>query len=239
VVTGISAGESECAMIEHSDQISNLAASLLKAQKAIGVALKNAKNPYYKSKYADLKTVIDAVKEPLNANGITFLQAVDMNSEGIGVVDTILLHESGQFMSARTPIYCLKENDPQALGKGISYSKRYALQALLGLPTEDDDAEAAIGQGQKKNGWGKSNKENGQPPKLTANGRGIIERAYDQWGLVHKDDIPKGSAMDYDKFQAAVFAMHNKWPTKEESVIAIVDTIKAKDVISEIKTPTT
>jgi len=119
-------------MINHSEQISNLAAALLKAQRAIGHALKSADNPYYKSRYADLTVVIDSVKEPLNNNGITFIQAVDENGEGSPVVDTILLHESGQYLSTRTPVFCKKPDDPQAFGSGVRNSAKSSAQTLSG-----------------------------------------------------------------------------------------------------------
>lgn len=129
-------------MFDKSDSITKLAPALLKAQQSISFAVKDATNPYFKSKYADLTGVIAAVKDPLNENGITFIQAVNVGATP--VVETVLLHESGEWMSSITPVYCGKPNDPQALGSGITYAKRYGLQAMLGLPTEDDDGEAAM-----------------------------------------------------------------------------------------------
>ncbi|KKM05950.1 hypothetical protein LCGC14_1748970, partial [marine sediment metagenome] len=114
-------------MINQSENITNLATALLKAQRDIGAALKGATNPFFESKYADLRAVIKAIKEPLNKNGITFLQAVDSLGDQHPVIDTILLHESGQYLSTRTPLFCAKPNNPQAFGSGITYSKRYAL----------------------------------------------------------------------------------------------------------------
>lgn len=135
--------------MNRSDSIAELAKALLAAQKEIDTAKKKAKNPFFKSSYADLSEVIDTVKEPLNNNGITFLQIVDESENG-AVVETTLLHESGQYISGRTPVFAAKPNDPQALGSGITYSKRYGLQAIVGLPTEDDDGEKAMGRTQKK-----------------------------------------------------------------------------------------
>ena len=132
-----------------SQSIQKIAPALLAAQKAIVSAVKDAKNPYFKSAYADLTTVIEAVKGPLNAAGITFLQAIGWDNDR-PVVETLLLHESGEFMSTTTPVFTVKEKDPQAFGSGVSYTKRYALQALLGVPTEDDDGESTIDR--KKNG---------------------------------------------------------------------------------------
>jgi len=129
-------------MIERSDEIAEIAKALLGAQKEIGVAVKGSENPYFKSSYADLQIVIESVKEPLNNNGVVFLQAVNISENGPQIVTT-LLHESGQWVCSTTPVFCAKPNDPQAFGSGITYSKRYALQAILGLPTADDDGNAA------------------------------------------------------------------------------------------------
>lgn len=126
-----------------SQSIAKIAASLLSAQKMIQVAKKSAKNPFFKSSYADLGEVIECVKGPLNQCGITFLQLVGTCESG-PMVETVLLHESGEYISTITPVRCAKENDPQAFGSGVTYSKRYSLQAMLGLPTEDDDGEGAM-----------------------------------------------------------------------------------------------
>ena len=129
-----------------SETISKLAVALVKAQSQIEHAKKGSKNPYFKSNYADLTEVIETIKKPLNENGIVFLQIVDSNESGSAVIETTLMHESGEFISGRTPVFCAKPNDPQALGSGITYSKRYGLQAICGLATEDDDGESAMGR---------------------------------------------------------------------------------------------
>lgn len=207
-------------MINHSDQISNLAAALLKAQQAIGHALKSADNPYYKSRYADLTVVIESVKEPLNSNGITFLQAVDENSEGRPVVDTILLHESGQYLSTRTPVFCKKPDDPQAFGSGVTYSKRYALQAILGLPTEDDDAEGAMArnrkQGDKEPAKYKKSTKKKEDPAIDK----IIEQAWYNFQTVNADKMPEGKVFkeEYFKKELRNVFIHLK-PAKKKAFV--------------------
>lgn len=134
-----------------SETIGELAKALVKAQAEIGAAAKKSANPFFKSKYADLSEVIEAVKEPLNKNGIAFLQIVDESESG-AVVETTLIHESGEFLSGRTPVLTSKPNDPQAMGSAITYSKRYGLQAILGLPTEDDDGERAMSRSRARSG---------------------------------------------------------------------------------------
>jgi hypothetical protein len=132
-----------------SETIGKLAVSLVKAQASMGRAIKDSNNPFFKSKYADLTEVIETVKKPLNDNGITFLQIVEVDEQGRQVVETTLLHESGEFISGKTLVVTAKQNDPQALGSAITYAKRYGLQAICGLPTDDDDGEAAMARKQK------------------------------------------------------------------------------------------
>jgi len=98
--------------------ISNLSKALLKAQRNIGSAVKGAKNPFFKSSYADLGSVMEACKEALNEQGISVLQPVG-NDNGINHVETILLHESGEFISDRLSLPAAK--NMQELGSAISY----------------------------------------------------------------------------------------------------------------------
>lgn len=121
-----------------SESILKISVALLKAQKKIQSVTKDASNPYFKSKYADLASVINACKEELNSEGIAVLQPVDEM-----YVETCLLHESGEFMSALTPIVCKSANNPQDLGSAITYARRYGLQSFILLPAVDDDGERA------------------------------------------------------------------------------------------------
>jgi len=128
-----------------SESIIKFAPAFLKAQKATHVAIKGAKNPFYKSTYADLSSVIDACKKPLNDNGISILQNVGHIDTTIGIktyIETILLHESGEFISD-VMIVTMDKEGPQAQGSAISYAKRYSLQSMVLLPSADDDAEGA------------------------------------------------------------------------------------------------
>ena len=124
-----------------TDALDKIAPALLAAQKAMSAAAKSATNPHFKSKYADLATVIDAVKTPLNDAGIAFLQTVRNDTTGV-MVQTTLLHQSGQ-MIADTIYLPVPQQTPQAYGSAITYAKRYALQSMVGLPSEDDDGERA------------------------------------------------------------------------------------------------
>lgn len=127
--------------MHRSESIKELAAALPKAQAAMKGAVKDAQNPHFRSKYADLTSVIEAVKPALNANGITFLQPVTFNEHGV-CVETLLLHTSGEWISESLTIPVSK-HDAQGVGSAISYGRRYGLQAICGVPAEDDDGNAA------------------------------------------------------------------------------------------------
>lgn len=121
----------------------NLFKALLAAQKTMGAATKGANNPYFKSKYADYSAVLEAVKGPFNENGIVLMQPL-VNQDGKNFVKTVLAHaESGEIYESLTEVVCSKERDPQAFGSAITYARRYGLQSLPCLPTEDDDGNAA------------------------------------------------------------------------------------------------
>ena len=122
-----------------SDSIVKIAPAFLKAQKEIGAAVKGSSNPFFHSKYADLGAVMEACKEQLNSNGIMVLQPVTGD-----VVETVLVHESGEWMSSETKIVSKSENDPQAQGSAITYARRYGLQSMVFIPAEDDDGESAM-----------------------------------------------------------------------------------------------
>jgi len=127
-----------------SEHITELAFALSKAQAEMGGAVKGSKNPFFGSIYADLTSVIRAIKEPFANHGLSFLQFPIVSDGGKGMgVETILMHESGQWISSEYMLPMVKL-DPQGAGSAITYARRYSLQAMAGLPTVDDDAEAAM-----------------------------------------------------------------------------------------------
>jgi hypothetical protein len=129
-----------------SDQINELATALAKAQAKIRGAVKDSANPFFKSSYADLQSVWDAIREPLAANGLAVVQTTDTNEAGQLQLVTTLMHSSGQWIQGRFPILPLKQ-EPQAIGSATSYARRYALAALVGVYQTDDDAEQAQARG--------------------------------------------------------------------------------------------
>lgn len=128
-----------------SVSIIKLAPALLKAQKSMVNAVKDAKNPFFKSQYADLNAVREAAHPSLNDNGITVLQPL-IQKDGKSFVRTLLLHESGEYLASDVEVVAAKQNDPQAYGSAVSYARRYGLQALLSIGAEDDDGEKGMGR---------------------------------------------------------------------------------------------
>lgn len=130
-----------------SETLNQIAPALVKAQMGITYAIENAKNPHLKSKYADLQSVIDAVKGALNKNGIAFLQTPSPSDDGRLNLTTRLIHESGEWIedTASCP---LAKQDPQGLGSALTYLRRYSLSAICGLYADDDDGDRASNNGQ-------------------------------------------------------------------------------------------
>jgi hypothetical protein len=149
--------------MQKSDQINELATALAKAQAELTSAKKDSKGHGYN--YSDLATVIEEAKKVLPKHGLSFTQLVGKTSstidyesngtmnvlETIGVT-TILLHSSGQFISSEGSIRIPEMrgvNDTQKAGAALSYLRRYSLQAILGMASEDNDASSATGDDKK------------------------------------------------------------------------------------------
>jgi hypothetical protein len=121
----------------------NIAAAFVKAQAEIETAIKDKKNPAFRSTYADLLAVVEAVKPALAKHGLGFIQEVTEREAGGVYVETVIVHESGETMrTGRLPIPVGKA-DAHGYGSAITYGKRYSLMAAFGVPAEDDDGGAA------------------------------------------------------------------------------------------------
>ena len=105
-------------------------------------AFEDKRNPHYKNKYASLESVIKTVRTA-SQFGLTFTQEMDFEGD-ISFVRTVMMHSSGATRVSRTKIVSKDPNDPQKMGSAISYAKRYGLQSIFGLPSDDDDGEVAI-----------------------------------------------------------------------------------------------
>ena len=130
--------------LDCSPEITELAKALLNVQRVIQPATKDSTNPFTKSTYASLKSVMDTCRQALLDNGIWLCQyPVPVETPGsIGLMTKLTHAESGQWQSSLS-VVPLPKADPQGMGSAITYSRRYALTAMLGMVTEDDDGESA------------------------------------------------------------------------------------------------
>ncbi len=137
--------------MNRSDTLAELAKAMAKAQAEIKPAIKDSENPQFKgAKYADLASVWDACREPLTKNGLSVVQSTRM--EGVAVIiETLLLHSSGEYIAGEISLPPTKI-DPQGQGSAMTYARRYALAAMVGVAPEDDDGnDGSKGGGKAQN----------------------------------------------------------------------------------------
>ena len=142
-----------------SEQINELASALSKAQGEMKHAFKGSHNPFYNSKYADLVEVWDTCREVLSKNNLAVIQTTEEVEKDCYVITT-LAHSSGQWIQGRLKSRLMPDKlgnvkeTPQTIGSGITYARRYALMAIVGVASsmEDDDGNAASGIKVDENG---------------------------------------------------------------------------------------
>ena len=127
-----------------SRELDKLAAALAKAQGEIEGAIKDKSNPAFRSKYADLGAVWDAIREPFSKNGLSVVQFPRRDGNSVEV-ETILLHASGQWMSGTFSVPTAKQ-DAHGFGSATTYARRFSLSAVCGVAPVDDDGNAAAGK---------------------------------------------------------------------------------------------
>lgn len=118
-----------------SETIGKLAEALATAQSEMDAAHKDSKNPFFKSTYAKLPTIIDAIRPALNKNGLAYTCLVEERN-GTSYLVAELLHKSGEWISSDLKLINPK-GDMQGAGSAITYAKRFLLAALSGLSEED------------------------------------------------------------------------------------------------------
>lgn len=137
--------------LNESEQLNELYSALAKAQGEIELASADSKNPFFKSNYANLASIVKVSRQPLSKNGLAIIQRVQSNENNQMFLYTRLCHASGQWIEAKMPINPPK-NDIQSIGSYITYLRRYNLASIVGITVgeEDDDGESAMPRNQKK-----------------------------------------------------------------------------------------
>ena len=169
--------------MKQSESIKELAIALCIAQGQMGGAVKDSSNPFFKSSYADLTSVIKAIKEPFAQNGLSFVQLPIAGEAHVGVT-TMLMHKSGEWLQSEYKLPMTKR-DPQAAGSAITYARRYALQALAGIPSVDDDGESVMLRTPESKEAEYKKLVNAEKASIDAIKLGILEKdystAYEAW----------------------------------------------------------
>ena len=125
-----------------SDSIKELATALAKAQATMAGAKKDSTNPHFRSKYADLASIWEACRDALTSNGIAVVQMTRATAEEAVIVETRLMHSSGEWIEGELLVPVTKA-DAQGFGSARTYARRYSLAAAVGVAPEDDDGAAA------------------------------------------------------------------------------------------------
>lgn len=132
-----------------SESIKNFADAMSKFQGEVKNPPKSADNPFFKSKYTPLDVLIDAAKPLLMQNGLSYIQSCSGDGQNI-IVTTLLMHSSGEWVESDPLTLKADKATAQGAGSAITYGRRYALAAALGLASdEDDDGNGAEGNGKK------------------------------------------------------------------------------------------
>jgi hypothetical protein len=128
--------------LNSSDSIKELATALSIVQGQLTFAKKDSKNPFFKSNYADLESVWDACRDLLSSNGLAIMQFPGEYIEGNMSLNTIITHRSGEWISQEMSVPVSKP-DAQGAGSALTYMRRYALAAVVGVVQADDDGNSA------------------------------------------------------------------------------------------------
>jgi hypothetical protein len=140
--------------MEKSNSIQEIAKAIIQFHIKVETVKKDATNPFFKSKYASLSNILEAIQIPLEESGLSFSQF----PTGENGLTTILMHTSGEYLQSDYNMQPVK-NDPQGKGSVITYQRRYALAAVLGLNIdEDDDANEATHGGKTPEKAAENNK---------------------------------------------------------------------------------
>jgi hypothetical protein len=129
--------------MQHSESIAHIAAAYTSAQSEFESVRKDADNPYFNSKYADITSILDMLKPILTKHELAIMQLPIPSDHGAGI-QTVLMHSSGEWIADEGLHMVAAKQDPQGYGGSMTYGRRYALLSFFSLATEDDDGNAAV-----------------------------------------------------------------------------------------------
>ena len=155
--------------METSETKAELFKAFANFKKKLKQPLKDANNPFFKSKYVPLENVVQVVDEAMIDTGLSYIQEIEDLEEGYLRVDTIVLHESGEYMVIKGSKVKSVKNDPQSAGSATTYARRYSLSTAFGIASDPDDDGNGASQQSKNNQQSKNTQQsqNQTKPELT------------------------------------------------------------------------
>lgn len=190
-------------MNKSSETLGKLFEALAKAQGVIKGSIKDSKNPFFKSEYSSLSSCWDACRAPLSENGLSVVQSINDENGRLSIC-TILGHSSGEYISSTLPLLS-KTQDAQAIGSVISYMRRYALCAIVGISQTDDDGEEAMARNAPQS-------TNGSKTTPT----------YPQDKIVDPEPKEEGSLMTFEQFNFALAETSDLINPKEPKLMSYI-----------------
>lgn len=197
-------------MSNRSESIGALTKALAKAQGAIKPAVKASENPFFKSSYADLPAIFKACRDELSKNDIAIIQRTAYEGETL-LLETILAHSSGEWISGVYPVKPVKP-DPQSMGSAITYSRRYALAAMVGVVAEDEDDDGAQASGNvrvaSRDEKGEAlNKSRSWAKQAIHDLHGFTPEQLAKWEVKNADNLVKLRGIDENTHQEVLEAL--------------------------------
>lgn len=214
-----------------SQSIAKLIEALAKAQLEFDPVKKENSNPFFKSKYADLATVLGATQKHLAKYGLVVVQEPIVNGAKAGV-RTVLAHSSGEWWDMGELLLPLGKQDAQGAGSALTYSRRYAYQSAVGVSAEeDDDGNAAVSNGKSHKDYEEAYENKGAPGRIkqfqvnafltTCAENGKTEKQISAWlktlGKIQAEELTP------EEFQKGLKWAHGK----EELTQTITNSVKA------------
>ena len=202
--------------MKKSESILKISKALIEFRKDVKQPMKDADNPYFKSKYVPLENVVEAIDEVAPSKGLAFTQWALNDEQGRVGVATLLLHDSGEFIEYDPVFMNADKNTPQGAGSLITYLKRYTLSAIFGITSdEDDDGNQATGNGTKK-------------PKQQRQDAGKVELVKNNATVLAKILTANDQPMTQQDVISAYLNGGNLKDVSNEALVEISNRIKAK-----------
>jgi hypothetical protein len=194
--------------MRQSEELGELFSALSQAQGDMDDARKDSVNPHFKSRYSDLASVREAIRKPFAKYGLSYMQPIRTNGRKV-IIETIIAHKSGQFIAETAEWTALNET-PQAMASATTYGRRYGLQSITGLASDDDDGNAATGP---RNGAGNGNDgETIETEQITELQRLIVEYKVDKPTFLKYCCVESLAEIPAREYAARLAALQTKAP---------------------------